>query len=71
MENVCLLKIDPSIENLGTRLKTLALKNFSFPKVHQNILGPGLAQVKLEKLQIGRSIDFPGPSFGLDKKPHE
>ena len=51
MENICLLEIDPSIENLGTRLKTLALKNFSFPKVHPNILGPGLAQVNLGKPQ--------------------
>ena len=40
-----------SFQRLGSGLKTLALKNFSFPKVHPNILGPGLAQVKLGKPQ--------------------
>ena len=33
----------------------MALKNFSFPKVHPNILGPGLAQVSHRKLQIGQT----------------
>ena len=65
-------RLTKSFERLGTGLKTLALKNFSFPKVHPNILGPGLAQVvKHEKTQI-KSIDSPpGPSSGLDKKSHE
>ena len=33
----------------------MGLKNFSFPKVHPNILGPGLAQVRHIRLQMGQT----------------
>ena len=49
-------------KNTGTALKTLGLKNFSFPKVHPNILGPGLAQVNHCKYACDSKI-FPGYDY--------
>ena len=49
-------------KSTGTSLKTLGLKNISFPKVHPNILGPGLAQVKDCKITCDSKI-FSGYNF--------